>query len=96
MSITVYEGGSAQYINLEGSVSWQQRIARQALITLVIVCICGSSVLSSVLTAAAAPNVVIIYADDLGYANISYNSAYYVSKPGVPYFAHTPNIDRIC
>lgn len=35
------------------------------------------------------PNVVIIYADDLGYADISHNAS-----PGS--LVHTPNIDRIC
>jgi len=42
------------------------------------------------------PNVVFIYADDLGYADIGYNRQSAKVDRRTPYFAHTPNIDRIC
>jgi len=41
------------------------------------------------------PNIIQLYADDLGYADISYNAHVEKSGPRKPCFAHTPHIDTI-
>jgi arylsulfatase A-like enzyme len=46
--------------------------------------------------AAERPNIILLYADDLGYADVSCNAHAAKSSPSKPYFAHTPNIDTIC
>ena len=48
-----------------------------------------AAVLSQAATTPRPPNVVVIIADDLGYADISRNAT-----PGK--FRHTPNLDRLC